>query len=264
MSKIATWNVNSIKARLPIVIDWLEHFQPDIVLLQETKTVDEGFPKAEIEDLGYNVAMVGQKSYNGVAILSKSPIEDVITKLPGEGINDDARYIEAVVGNTRVASVYVVNGQEVGSEKFAYKMHFMKCLKNHVAKTLEYEEVFVLGGDFNIAPDECDVYDPIKLSGSLHFSQPERDSIKRILNLGMTDSTRIYHPKETDLYSWWDYRAGSWQQNKGLRIDLMLLSPQAADRLVGAGIDKSPRSEEKTSDHTPVWCTLDKTILQSE
>ena len=258
--KIATWNVNSIKARMPVVLNWLQAANPDIVLLQEIKTVKETFPTGPISHLGYNLAIVGQKSYNGVAILSKRPIEDVVTELPGDSNDDQARYVEAVVGDIRVASIYVPNGSEIGSEKFAYKLKFLDRLYEHVQQLLTYEEAFILGGDYNIAPNDDDVYDPEAWKGKLHCSQVERAQLRKLEYLGLTDVTRALHPATTpkgqELYSWWDYRAGSWQGNKGLRIDLLLASPQAADRLEDSDIDKSPRGKPKASDHTPVWCTL--------
>jgi exodeoxyribonuclease-3 len=260
MTKIVTWNVNSINARLPNVIDWLEHNQPDIVLLQETKTLEENFPFEPIEDLGYNIAVLGQKSYNGVAILSKSPFDEVIKGLPGDENDAQARYIEAVIGNVRVASIYVPNGRALDSEHFEYKMKFFDRLKNHAEELLKYEEAFVLGGDYNVAPEDADVYDPKAWKDKLHCSVPERNKVRALCNIGLTDANRTLHPASTsqgqEMYSWWDYRRGAWQENRGLRIDLLLLSPQAADRLDAAGIDTEPRGLPKASDHTPVWCQL--------
>ncbi len=253
--KIATWNVNSIKARLPAVLEWLESTSPDIVLLQEIKTTRETFPFEPLSHLSYNIEVVGQKTYNGVAILSKRPIEDVITELPGDSNDDHARYIEAVVGDVRVASVYVPNGQEVGSEKFDYKLRFFKRLQDHVKNLLKHEESFVVGGDYNVALEDEDVYDAEARAGKLLFSLRERAQMRHLLNLGLTDATRILHPSR-ELYTWWDYRAGSWQQNKGMRIDYLMLSPQGADRLEDSGIDKEVRGQPKASDHVPVWCVL--------
>lgn len=259
--KIVTWNVNSIRARLGSVEAWLRSVQPDVVLLQETKCVEEAFPREPFEDLGYNIALKGQKSYNGVAILSKSPIEDVVDALPGDETDVQARYIEGVVDTVRVASIYVPNGQEVGSEKYAYKMAFMDRLEAHVQKLLTYEEAFVLGGDYNIAPFPSDMHNP-KLSGTdrILCSEAEQDALRRLLNKGLTDGVRVYHPendpKTQNLFSWWDYRAGSYETNKGFRIDHLLLSPQAADRLNDAGIDSAPRGEPKASDHAPTWVSL--------
>lgn len=260
MAMIATWNVNSIRARLPVALDWFKEAKPDIVLLQEIKTVKETFPYEEIEDLGYNIALVGQKAYNGVAILAKSPIEDVLDHLPGNEEDLSARYIEAVIGDVRVASIYVPNGQEVGSDAFYYKLKFLEHLRNHAKNLLNYGEAFVLGGDYNIAPRDEDVYDPKLWKDKIHCSQPERDHLRQIENLGLTDLTRALHPSTSksgqDLYSWWNYRTRAWSTNSGLRIDLLLGSPQAVDRLEASGIDTSPRDAPKASDHTPVWCKL--------
>lgn len=260
--KIATWNVNSIKARMPSVLAWLEEANPDVVLLQEIKSTKETFPFGPLSHLGYNIEVVGQKTYNGVAILSKRPIEDVMTELPGDSGDEQARYIEAVVGDVRVASVYVPNGQEVGSEKFAYKLAFYERLHQHVQTLLKYEEAFVIGGDYNVALNPEDTFDSQSREGKLLFSLPERGCLRKLFNLGLTDATRILHPVSSpqgqELYSWWDYRAGSWANNNGMRIDYLLLSPQAADRLEDSQIDKDVRGKPKASDHAPVWCALSK------
>lgn len=257
--KIATWNVNSIKARLPNVLEWLSEAKPDIVLLQELKTTDDGFPYMEIEDMGYNVAVNGQKTYNGVAIFSKFPIDDVVKKLPGDEADEQARYIEGVVSVNkevlRVASVYVPNGQEPSSDKFQYKLKFFERLKNHAEKLLEYEEKLIIGGDYNVAPDDIDVYDPKSLRGTTCFHPEEQKRFRSIINLGFTDAFRALHPKKHQ-FSWWDYRGGGYEHNKGMRIDHLLLSPQAADVTVASGIDEQPRGKEKASDHTPVWCEV--------
>lgn len=260
MTYIATWNVNSIRARLPVVLDWLKSANPDIVLLQEIKCVDEQFPREEIEDLGYNIATHGQKSYNGVAILAKRPIEDVQRGIPGNENDETARYIEGVVGDVRVASIYVPNGQEVGAEAYYYKLKFLEHLREHAKTLLSYDEAFVLGGDYNIAPKDEDVYDPKLWKDRIHCSLPERAALRQIEMLGLTDLTRALHPATSpsgkDLYSWWNYRTRAWDTNSGLRIDLLLASPQAVDRLEASGIDTDPREAPKASDHTPVWCRL--------
>lgn len=253
---IASWNVNSVRARMPILLNWLEDKQPDIVLLQETKVEDHIFPRAEIEDLGYNLATWGQKSYNGVAILAKQPIEDVRCGLPGEEEDTHARYIEAVVGDVRVASVYVPNGSEVDSISFHYKLRFLERLCRHLQTLLEYEEAFLIGGDYNIAPEAIDVYNPQKAEGDVMFTLEERRMWRKLLNLGLFDALRVQHPSQPDLYSWWDYRAGSWEQNRGWRIDHFLLSPQAIDRLHASGVDSGPRGLERASDHAPVWVEI--------
>ncbi len=253
--KIATWNVNSIKARLPHVVEWLREAAPDVVLLQEIKTVEEKFPELEIGDLGYNCAVLGQKSYNGVAILSKHPIEDVRRGLPGGEGDEQARYIEAVVSGVRVASIYLPNGNPVESEKFPYKLTWMARLAAHAATLLAYEEAVVLGGDYNIIPADGDVYDPEGWRFDA-LCQPEaRAHFRTILNSGYTEAFRALH-SESGLYSFWDYQKGRWPRDEGLRIDHLLLSPEAADRLEACEIDRAPRAKPKASDHTPVWCRL--------
>jgi len=253
--KIATWNVNSIKVRLPRVLDWLQSAAPDVVLLQETKSVDDAFPAEPIEDLGYNVAVHGQKTYNGVAILSKRPLEDVCPGLPGDDDDEQARYIEATVGTVRVASIYLPNGNPVDSEKFAYKLGWMERLIARAGELLALEESFVLGGDYNICPEDRDCYDPGGFADDA-LCRPESRARYRQLNwLGLTEAYRALHP-DIVAYSYWDYQGGAWQKDHGLRIDHLLLSPQAADRLQSADIDRNPRGKEKPSDHTPVWCEL--------
>lgn len=252
--KIVTWNVNSIRVRLPQVISWLKEVSPDVVLFQEIKCLEEAFPSQEFEDLGYNIALHGQKTYNGVAILSKFPLEDVLKGLPTFEDNTQARYIEAVTNNVRVASVYVPNGESVGSEKYIYKMMFLHGLLDHFKNLLYHEEKIVIGGDYNIAPEEEDVHDPVKWAGQILFSDPERAYFRSFLHLGYVDAVKMYHKKPP--FSWWDYRSGAWQRGEGLRIDHLLLSPQAVDCSQNAGIDSGPRGQEKSSDHTPVWCVI--------
>ena len=254
--KIATFNVNSIKARLPNFLAWLKDFGPDVALLQELKCIDENFPRLEIEDAGYNLVTHGQKAYNGVAILAKSQIEDVWKGLPGDPADEQARYIEATVyGSVRVASIYVPNGNPLGTEKFSYKLGWMDRLKAHIQLRLADEEIAVWGGDYNVIPTDTDVWDPRAMKDDA-LTQPEsRAKFRALHHLGLTDALRSFHP-EPHLYSYWDYQAGAWQKDHGLLIDHLLLSPQAADRLVASGIDKTPRGQEKASDHTPVWCEL--------
>ena len=260
--KIATWNVNSIKARLPRVLEWLGEFQPDVALLQELKCIDEAFPHMEIEDAGYNVATRGQKTYNGVAILSKSPIEVERTELPGDDADEQARYNEALIGDVRVASIYLPNGNPTRNEdggdheKFTYKLGWMDRLRNHVQELLTTEDSFVLGGDYNIVPTDDDVYDPAAFADDALCRPESRARFRKIMHLGLTDAYRTFNT-EPHRYSYWDYKAGAWQKDNGVLIDHLLLSPQAADRLIASGIDTSPRGREKPSDHTPVWCMLD-------
>ena len=255
MVKIATWNVNSVRQRLPILLDWLGEAAPDVVLLQETKATDEQFPRLEIEDRGYNVATAGQKTYNGVAILSKAPIEVDLTALPGDPEDDQARYIEAFTGGVRAASIYLPNGNPTDGPKYPYKLAWMERLYAHVRTLLAGEDAFVLGGDYNVCPDDGDVYDPEGWRDDALCRPETRAAWRKIVFLGLTDALSATSP-EVGRYTYWDYRAGAWSKDHGLRIDHLLLSPQAADRLVDAGIDRGPRGREKTSDHTPVWCEL--------
>lgn len=259
--KIVTWNINSIRPRLQAFVAYLEESQPDVILLQETKCEDHAFPQEELERLGYNIATHGQKTYNGVAICSRYPLEVEQRGLPGNEDDPQARYIEGVISlpnssAIRVASVYVPNGQAVDSDKFVYKQQFLAHLHAHVTQLLTYEEILVLGGDYNIAPRQDDVYDPTSLEGSICFHPIERSAFYTLENLGLVDAWRAQHP-DTRAFSWWDYRAGGYQQNKGLRIDHLLLSPEAADRLHSTAMDESERAKEKPSDHIPVWCVLD-------
>ena len=255
--KIATFNVNSVKARLPRIQEWLPEAKPDVVLLQETKSVDENFPAMEFEALGYEIAVHGQKTYNGVAILSKQPIEDVSKGLPGDNNDVQARYIEATIGGVRVASIYLPNGNPVDTEKFTYKLAWMDRLQKHVRDTLLPTEMpFVLGGDYNVCPTDDDVYDPEGFANDALCRPESRTRFRAMVNLGLTEAFRALH-SETDAYSYWDYQRGRWQRDEGLRIDHLLLSPQAADRLTACEIDRGPRGKEKVSDHTPVWCELE-------
>ena len=254
--KIATFNVNSIKARLPRVLEWLDDASPDVALLQELKTVDEQFPRLEIEEKGYNVEVHGQKSYNGVAILSKKPIEDVERSLPGDPSDEQARYIEGTINGVRVASIYLPNGNPTPGEKFDYKLAWMDRLVAHVSNTLLPQEMpFVLGGDYNICPTDDDVYDPIGFADDALCRPESRARFRSLINLGLIEAWRSLH-REVGAYSYWDYQAGRWQRDEGVRIDHFLLSPQAADRLNACEIDSKPRGKEKASDHTPVWCEI--------
>lgn len=257
--KIATWNVNSIKARLPNVLEWLDDAQPDVALLQEIKTVDDGFPAMEIEERGYNCAVHGQKSYNGVAILSKHPLEDVVCGLPGNTDDDQARYIEAWVDagdrGARVASVYLPNGNPAPGDKYDYKLRWMDCLAAHALDLLKSEEPVVLGGDYNVIPTDGDMHNPDAWADDALFRPETRAKFRTLLNLGYTEAWRSLHA-ETHVYSFWDYQGGAWQKDNGIRIDHLLLSPQAADRLTACEIDKGPRGKQKASDHTPVWCEI--------
>lgn len=256
---IATWNVNSIKARLEHAQKWFAEAKPDVILLQELKTETDAFPHEAFEDMGYNLAIYGQKTYNGVAILSKHPIDDVITALPDDESDIQARYIEGLItvdGTVlRIASVYVPNGQSPDSEKFQYKMNFYDRLKTHMAELLTYDEPVIVGADYNLAPSPIDVYDPEKLDGTVCFHPLEREAFRRLLNLGYYDAWRELNPN-IQQFSWWDYRGGGYQRGNGLRIDHMLLNGMAMDKLESSVIDETPRGWEKPSDHAPVLVTL--------
>ncbi len=257
--RIATWNVNSIKQRLDSVLAWAADQRPDILCLQEIKCPDEAFPREAFEDAGYNVAVHGQKTFNGVALLSRLPIDEVSTGLPGDEADSQARFLEAVVstreGAVRVASLYLPNGNPVDSEKYAYKLAWMDRLRAHAEARLADEEPFVLAGDYNVIPEPQDVYAPENWLDDALFRLEVRRKFRALLHLGFTDAFRACHA-EPNRYSFWDYTSGAFQKNWGLRIDHILLSPQAADRLAAADIDKAPRGWEKPSDHVPVWVDL--------
>jgi exodeoxyribonuclease-3 len=257
--RIATWNVNSIKQRIENLGAWLRERQPDIVCLQETKTQDESFPREPLEALGYNVAIHGQKTFNGVAILSKLTFDEVTPRLPGDPEDDHARFIEAVVstagGALRVASIYLPNGNPVDA-KYDYKIRWMKRLFDYSHERLKLEEPLILAGDYNVIPAETDVHNPELWRTDALFLPETRAGFRALTHLGLTDAIRA-NTDDAGLYTFWDYQAGAWQKNNGIRIDHLLLSPQAADRLVTAGIDKHVRAWEKPSDHVPVWIELD-------
>jgi exodeoxyribonuclease-3 len=257
---IATWNVNSIKSRLHVLLPWLKEAAPGIVLLQELKTTTDAFPYMEIEELGYNIAAHGQKTYNGVAILSKLPLSDIRTLLPGDDGDAEARYIEAVAstaqGAIRMASVYVPNGQSPDSDKFRYKLRFLARLRAHLQSLLAFDEPLVIGGDYNVAPYPIDVYDPERLDGTVCYHPLEREALRGILHLGMYDAFRTLHPA-AQAFSWWDYRGAGFDAGHGLRIDHLLLSAQSVDRLRTCQIAQNLRALERPSDHAPVMCGLE-------
>lgn len=257
--RIASWNVNSVKQRVDNLVAWLAERDPDIVCLQETKCVDDAFPRDAFEDLGYNVAVHGQKTFNGVAILSKHPFDEVTPRLPGDSEDDHARFIEAVVsartGVVRIASLYLPNGNPAGTDKYTYKLKWMDRLLRYAGERLRLEEPLILAGDYNVIPAPEDVANPSAWVDDALFLPKTRERFHALLHLGLTDAVRA----ATDapgLYTFWDYQAGCWQKNLGLRIDHVLLSPQATDRLTAAGIDKHVRAWEKPSDHVPVWVDL--------
>ncbi len=257
--KVATWNVNSVKARIEAVLGWLKEAEPDVVGFQEIKCLDEAFPRLEFEALGYNVETFGQKTYSGVAILSRHPIEDVTRGLPGF---DDvqSRYIEAVIAPKdakpiRFCCLYLPNGNPVASEKYPYKLNWMAALKDRVETLLPLEESLIVAGDYNVIPSPDDVHDPVAWSKDALFLPDTRAAYRRIENLGLTDAIRACNALPNQ-YTFWDYQAGAWPKNNGIRIDHLLLSSQAADRLESAGIDRHVRGWDKASDHVPAWCRL--------
>tara|TARA_Y100001970_G_scaffold282096_1_gene394240 strand:- start:2362 stop:3132 length:771 start_codon:yes stop_codon:yes gene_type:complete len=253
---IATWNVNSVRARLPRLLEWLDEFKPDVALLQEIKATEETFPRLEIEDRGYNVEIYGQKNFNGVALLSNSPIKDVIRGLPNNAEDHQARYIEGLTAGIRVASIYLPNGNPVPGDKFDYKLRWMECLCEHMQDCLTPDKAIVFGGDYNIVPTPDDVHDPESWSNDALCRPESRNYFRRMLYLGLTDAYRVFH-KGPHRYTFWDYQRGAWQKDFGVRIDHLLLSPRATDMLKDANIDRGPRGREKASDHTPVWCELE-------
>lgn len=257
--KITTWNINGIRARIDGALAYVREARPDVLCLQEIKTQDEGFPAEAFADLGYNIATHGQKGFNGVAILALHPLEDVVRTLPGDNGDAQARYIEATVTDgglsARIASIYLPNGNPIGSEKFSYKLGWMARLEAHARALLASEMPVVLTGDFNVIPDPIDAKRPDAWRGDALFQPESRAAFHALGNLGYLDAVRACHP-EPGHYTFWDYQAGAWQKDDGIRIDFQLLSPQAADRLAAAGIDRFTRSWEKPSDHAPVWTTL--------
>lgn len=256
---VATWNVNSIRSRLEHVTQYLKSHSPDVLLLQETKIEDLHFPREPFEEAGYNLALHGQKTYNGVAIASRLPLEDIVPGLPEETV-DQARYIEASLslpGNRclRVASVYVPNGQDVGSEKFPYKLGFLENLRTHAERMLAGHELVILGGDYNVAPFPMDVYDAPALDGSVCYHPVERERFRSLLHLGLYDAFRTLHP-QSKAFSWWDYRQNSFARDHGLRIDHLLASAGVMDQMERCEMHRDERAREKPSDHIPVSCLL--------
>jgi exodeoxyribonuclease-3 len=260
--RIATWNVNSVNARLERVVEWFESAAPDVAVLQEIKCLDEKFPAEAFERLGYNVAVHGQKTYNGVALLSKFPLEDVrkgLPLLPGDEVDEQARYIEAVIATPtplRMVGIYLPNGNPIGTEKFAYKLAWMKRLQAHAQGLLTLEEPLVIAGDYNVIPEAEDVANPDAWLGDALFQPESRAAFRALRNLGFTDAY-MQADGAPGGYTFWDYQAGAWPRNLGIRIDHLLLSPQAADRLAGVAIHRDERDKEKPSDHVPVVAELD-------
>jgi exodeoxyribonuclease-3 len=253
--KIAAWNVNSLKVRLPQLLEWLESSQPDVVCLQETKLEDPNFPQAEIEAAGYQVVFSGQKTYNGVALLARSALSEVVVGNP-HFPDPQKRLIAATAGGIRVICAYIPNGQAVDSDKYAYKLDWLDALGVWLGEQLAAHPQLVLAGDFNIAPEDRDVHNPAAWAGQILCSAPERAAFQRLLALGLKDSFRLFDQPEKS-FSWWDYRMLGFQKNQGLRIDHILLSEPLAARCAAAGIDREMRKRERPSDHAPVTATLD-------
>ena len=248
--KLATWNVNSLKVRLPHLADWLARAQPDIVCLQELKTEDSKFPRAEIEATGYQAAFSGQKTYNGVAILARDATLDVSAGIPGFQ-DEQKRVIAATVAGVRVICVYCPNGQAPGSEKYDYKLRWYAALKDYLAAELQRHPCLAVAGDFNVAPEDRDVHDPKAWEGQVHVSEPERAAWQALLALGLKDAFRLFEQPEK-IFSWWDYRMMGFRRNAGLRIDQILVSAELAVRCTASSVDKEPRKLERPSDHAPV------------
>lgn len=257
--RIATWNINGVKARIENLQRWLKEASPDVVCLQEIKCVDEGFPAAPLEELGYNVAVHGQKGFHGVALLSKQPLEDVRKGLPPVEGDAQARFISGLVstddGIVRIASAYMPNGNPIGSDKFEYKLAWLKRLEDWAREELQREEPLVIAGDYNIIPTPTDAKYPDNWVTDALYTPEARAAFRRIAALGLTDAVRAVDDSG-GIFTFWDYQAGAWQRNNGIRIDHILLSPEAADRLAQSGIDRHVRTWEKPSDHVPVWVEL--------
>ena len=252
--KLATWNVNSLGVRLPQLLDWLAANPVDALVLQETKLTDDKFPTMEIGAAGYQVQWFGQKTYNGVALISKTPAEGVIKNIPGFA-DEQARVIAGTVAGVRVIGAYFPNGQAPDSDKFVYKMGWLEALRNWVATELKANDKLVLMGDYNIAPEDRDVYDPVGWAGQIHCTPEERAHFQGLLDLGLVDAFRMFEqpPKS---WSWWDYRNLAFRKNQGLRIDHILVSDALKSQVTACAIDKLPRKNERPSDHAPVWVTL--------
>lgn len=257
--KIATWNINGVKARLQTAQAWLKEANPDVACLQEIKSVDEAFPSEPFEDLGYNVVTHGQKGFNGVAIFSKLPFEDVRPGLPGDDDDVQARFLEATIstdfGSLNIASLYLPNGNPLGTEKYSYKLAWMKRLDDHIKVLLESEIPFVLAGDYNVIPEPRDAKRPSAWTDDALFQPESRGAYQRYLAHGLTDAIRACLPDD-GVFTFWDYQAGAWQKDNGIRIDHLLMSPEAADHLQRAGIDRETRGWEKPSDHVPAWIEI--------
>ncbi len=254
--KITTWNVNSIRARLSRVLDWLRANEPDLLCLQEIKTVDGTFPRAQFEALGYTVESFGQKTYNGVALLSRGILGDVRRGLPGDDEAAESRVIAAGYAGLRVVNVYVPNGKAVGTDKYAYKLAWLDRFREHLERELKEHPGLLVCGDFNVAPEDRDVHDPAAWRGQVLFSEPEKERFRALLGLGLADALRL-HTEAGGIYTWWDYRMGGFRRDRGLRIDHFLVSAGVAGRVREVVVDREERGGEKPSDHAPVTAHLD-------
>jgi exodeoxyribonuclease-3 len=249
--KVASWNVNSVRVRLDQVLDWLESAKPDVLGLQEIKSLNEKFPLDAFAELGYQCEVSGQKTYNGVALLSRDAATDVVDAIP-DFVDEQRRVLAATFGNSRVINLYVPNGQSVDSDKYHYKLNWLDALQKWLKHEVEQHDQVVVMGDFNIAPDDRDVHDPEEWAGKVLCSDLERDALREITDLGLTDSFRLFdQPDES--FSWWDYRAAGYRRNRGMRIDLLLVSDAIAQTCTASQIDTAPRELERPSDHAPVW-----------
>jgi exodeoxyribonuclease-3 len=255
--KLVSWNVNSLRTRLDQVLDWIEANQPDVLLMQETKLPDQEFPESEFGDLNYDVTFTGERSYNGVAIASKEPLSGVLKKLPGKDSDLEPRFLAATVEGVRVVSAYVPNGRSIGSEHYAYKLEWLGRLHELLSNGPPLATTpLLIGGDYNLAPADIDVWDPKAMEGSTHVTAPERAAFQKLLDLGLFDAFRALHPKER-AFTWWDYRAGNFQKNMGLRIDHFLITKPLLDRARAISIDLTQRRGAGTSDHAPLILELD-------
>jgi exodeoxyribonuclease III len=252
--KIATFNVNSFKTRLNIVLDWLSTHQPDVLMLQELKGLEVS--EDEIKAAGYHLNFVGQKAYNGVAMITREPAAVITRALPGDDSDEQARYIEIDYKGVRFINIYAPNGNPIDTEKFPYKLNWLKRLYARLCDLRAEQRDCLIAGDFNIIPDDIDAASPKDWAHDALFQPESRALYRAMINLGFTDALRVTHPQQTGLYTFWDYQAGAWPRNNGIRIDHILLSPVLADKLTRCEIDKAPRALEKPSDHTPVFCEI--------
>jgi exodeoxyribonuclease-3 len=255
MFKIASWNVNSLKVRLPQVLEWLEESQIDVLGIQETKLEDGAFPKEYFEQAGYEVNFLGQKTYNGVAWISRHPIEDRIDAFP-DFEDEQKRVLAVTIKGIRFINFYIPNGQSLDSPKYQYKLTWLEHMLEFVKQQMQQYSQVVILGDFNIAPEDIDVYDPKQWFGEVLVSEPERIAFAKLVRLGLVDIVRQLHPDEDNLYSWWDYRAAAFRRGMGLRIDHILITQNLVKDCIAAGVDKNPRKHERPSDHAPVWLTF--------